>query len=138
MTEAKTKKLTPAQAMLEVCRLFVRGMNRDYILEYAKAQKWGLKESAMIAVIEKATEQLIEIAAALNLDTELGHALTNLEDLYKEARAAKDTKTALAVQRERNALLKLSERARHNARGAAPAASAKPAMTGPRRIEIRK
>jgi hypothetical protein len=134
MTEenkTKSKKLTPEEATREVYRLFCRGLNRDDIFARAKAQKWGLAHHAIAALLERATERLIETAADLNLDTEVGKALERLESLYQEAAAAKDTKTALAVQKEINALLRLGDRARHK-QAAVPARAA----TGPRRLKI--
>lgn len=141
MTKAKTskaKKLTPEQATLEVYRLFCRGMNRDYILEYAKAQKWGLSPHVMTTVIDNATTRLIETAGVLNLDTEVGKALERLESLFQSAVAGvincptcsapieqpKDPKTALAVQKEINSLLRLGDRARR-----VPALTTQPATS---------
>lgn len=128
----KSKKLTPEEATREVYRLFCRGLNRDDIFEHIpKAQKWGLSRHAIAAVIEQATERLIETAAELNLDTEVGKALERLETLYQDATTAKELKTALAVQKEINALLRLGDHARHS-KSAAPSKSA----TGPRRLKI--
>jgi hypothetical protein len=137
--KTKPKKLTPDEATREVYRLFCRGLTRDHIVEHAKANRWGLTARLLADVIDKATERLIETAAMLNLDTELGKALGRLEILYQDAIDAKETKTALAVQKEINSLLRLSERARHNG-GAVPLTGAgSPATetaTGPRRIKF--
>jgi len=133
MSEAKkNKKLSVEEATVEVFRLFARGLTRDYILEHAKANKWELKGSELNDVIEKATERLIEIAGALNLDTEVGKALTRLETLYKDATDAtpKDIKTALAVQKEINQLLRLREHARHSGHSVLAREPAKRAAAG--------
>jgi hypothetical protein len=132
MTEEKPKKLTLDEATREVYRLFCRGLTRDHIIEHAKATKWGLNDSALTDVIKRAVTRLIETAEVLNLDTEVGKALTRLETLYNDAVEAKDTKTALAVQKEINSLLRLGERARHgDKRGAVPTET-----PGPRRINF--
>lgn len=127
--EKKSQKLTAEEATREVFRLFCRGLTRDRILEHAKAQKWGLSSSALADVIERATESITEVAGVLNLDTEVGKARTRLENLYNDALEKKDTKMALAVQKEINSLLRLSDRVRHSERNrnAAPGKSASPA-----------
>jgi hypothetical protein len=117
MTEenkTKPKELTPDAATLEVCRLFCRGLTREHIVEQAKAEKWGLSAKLLDEAIDRAADRLTEIAGALNLDTEVGKALTRLESLYQTAVEAKETKTALAVQKEINQLLRLREHARHS------------------------
>jgi hypothetical protein len=125
--KSKPKKLTQDEATREVYQLFCRGLTHDQIAEHAKLQKWGLRESALDDVIERATDRLVKTAEALNLDTQLGKALERLENLYQDAAAgemncpkcsapidrAKDPKTALAVQKEINSLLRLADRARH-------------------------
>jgi hypothetical protein len=128
VTTKKTRsKLTPDEATREVYQLFCRGLTHDQIVEHAKLHKWGLRESVLDDVIERATERLVKTAEALNLDTQLGKALERLENLYQEAATgeiscpkcsapiekAKDPKTALAVQKEINSLLRLADRARH-------------------------
>ena len=129
MTERKRQKLTTEEATREVYRLFCRGLTRDLIVEHAKTNKWRLTPGALAGVIDSAIERLIETAAALNLDTEVGKALGRLESLYQEAFDAKETKTALVVQKEINSLLRLSDRVRHSdkIRGAIA-----PGRTGPR------
>lgn len=126
MTKPKTKKLTQDEATREVYRLFCRGLTHDQISEHAKANAWGLTAGVLTDVIERATDRLIETAKVLNLDTSLGKALERLEFLYQDAAAGemkcpkcsamierpKDSKTALAVQKEINSLLKLGELAR--------------------------
>jgi hypothetical protein len=132
----RSKKLTTEEATREVYRLFCRGMTRGLIFEYAKEQKWGLSERIITDVIERATERLIETAAVLNLDTEVGKALERLEALYQEAVTAKDTKTALAVQKEINSLLRLGERAARS--GGAARNSTTPKTTARPRFTIAK
>ena len=119
-TNTKPKKLTEEETTREVYRFLCRGLNRDAILQHAQGQDWGLTPHALTAIIEKATTRLIETAADLNLDTEVGKALERLESLYQQAADAKETKTALAVQKEINSLLRLGERARR-AKGSQPA-----------------
>ncbi len=110
--ETRPKKLTTEEATRKVIECFVRGLTRDHIVEHAKASKWGIKGKALDDVIERATQRLIDTGAALSLDTEVGKALSRLESLYKAAVDAKETKTALAVQKEINSLLRLGEHAR--------------------------
>jgi hypothetical protein len=132
--KTKTKKLTPELATREVYQLFCRGLTRDQIGEHAKFHKWGVTERVLSDVIDRATDRLIKTAEALNLDTEVGKALGRLESLYQDAKDAKDPKTALAVQKEINSLLRLRDRVRHHDKsGAVP--EAKPSA-GPRRIEF--
>jgi tagatose-1,6-bisphosphate aldolase len=132
MTEQKkseSKKLTPDAATLEVCRLRCRGMTREQIVDQAKAEKWGLTAKVLDEVIERATDRLTQIASVLNLDTEVGTAVTRLESLYNAAIEAKDIKTALAVEKERIAMLRLREHARHSGKSA-PAVPANRAAAG--------
>jgi hypothetical protein len=136
MTEAKkskAKKLTSEQATREVYQLFCRGLTPDQISEHARVNKWGLTERVLADVIERATERLVKTAEVLNLDSEVGKALGRLESLYQAAVTAKETKTALAVQKEINALLRLRDRVRHNERSV-PATDK--TATGPRRIKF--
>lgn len=117
------------------------------MIEHAKLHKWGLTERVVTNVIDRATERLIKTAEVLNLDTEVGKALGRLESLYQDATAgemncpkcsepiklSKDPKTALAVQKEINSLLRLRDRVRHHDKSAVSEPEKKP---GPRRIEI--
>ncbi len=132
--KAKPKKLTREDATREVYQLFCRGLTRDQIFEHAKSNKWGLTERVLADVIERATERLIKTAEVLNLDTEVGKALGRLESLYQAAIAAKEPKTALAVQKEINSLLRLRDRVQHHAAIPETASAGKPS-SGPRRIE---
>ncbi len=84
--------------------------------------------------MDRATERLIEIGSALNLDTEVGKALTRLENLYQTAIDAKETKTALAVEKEIISLLRLGDRVRSagiDRDRRAAAAMSRPAMDEP-------
>jgi hypothetical protein len=112
MTQEKIKKLTPDEATREAERLFCRGLTRNLIIAHAQENKWGLSASALNSAMDRATERLIEIGSALNLDTEVGKALTRLENLYQEATEAKEIKTALAVEKEIISLLRLGDRVR--------------------------
>lgn len=111
MTEKK-KKLTPKAVSREVERLFLRGLTPDDIMARAKAERWGASQSALSKAIDEATQRVIEIGTALNLDTELGKALSRLEALYQEATENKETKVALDVQKEINKLLRIGDHAR--------------------------
>jgi hypothetical protein len=112
MAEQKKKKLTPKEVSREVERLFLRGLTPDDIMARAKSEKWGVTPSALSKAIDAATQRVIDIGAALNLDTELGKALGRLEALYQEAAENKETKVALDVQKEINKLLRIGEYAR--------------------------
>lgn len=115
MSQEKSKKaqrLTPEEATREAERLFCRGLTRDLIVTRAKEEKWRLSESVLHRAMDRAQERLIEIGTALNLDTEAGKALTRLENLYEQAVNGKDTKTALAVEKEIIKLLRLDEQLR--------------------------
>jgi len=104
-------------------------MTREQIVDQAKAEKWGLTAKVLDEAIERAVERLTEIASVLNLDTEVGKALTRLETLYNDATVAKEIKTALAVQKEINQLLRLREHARHSGKQV-PSVPAKRAAGG--------
>ncbi len=112
MGEEKKKKRTPKEVSREVERLFLRGLKPDDIMARAKAEKWGAPQSALSKAIDDATQRVIEIGAALNLDTELGKALGRLEALYQEATENEETKVALDVVKEINKLLRLGDYAR--------------------------
>ena len=112
MAEEKKKKLTAKEVSREVERLFLRGLTPDDIMARAKSEKWGVPQSALSKAIDAATQRVIDIGAALNLDTELGKALGRLEALYQEATEKKETKVALDVQKEINKLLRIGEYAR--------------------------
>jgi hypothetical protein len=130
-----TKKLTPDEATREAERLFCRGLTRNLIIAHAQEKKWGLRASALNGAMDRAQERLIEIGSALNLDTEVGKALTRLENLYQDATEVKDIKTALAVEKEIISLLRLGDRVRSAGidrdRRAAAAAMSTPAMDEP-------
>jgi hypothetical protein len=123
---AKKKSPTREEVTREVERLFCRGLSRELILDYAKAHRWGISEAVLSALIDKTKSRLIEIGAALNLDTEVGKALDRLNTLYDDAVEAKDTKTALAVQKEIISMLHLGEHARQGV-ARVPAETSKPA-----------
>lgn len=126
MSKTNSTKLTAEQATRKVFELFCRGLTREHIIDLAHAEKWGLTEKVLSSVIDDATDRLIETGKALDLDTEVGKSLRRLETLYQEAATGEvacpkcatrieqpaDIKTALAVQKEINALLGLGERAR--------------------------
>jgi len=65
-----------------------------------------VNEAQADALIEQANEA-ISNAAAVDYDHELGLSLVRLDQLYQQACGAKDTRTSLAIQRERSKLLGL-------------------------------
>jgi hypothetical protein len=112
MGEEKKKGLTAKEVSREVERLFLRGLTPDDIMARAKADKWGVTQSALSKAIDDATQRMIDIGAALNLDTELGKALGRLEELYLDAKDKGETKVALDVLRERTRMLRIGDHAR--------------------------
>lgn len=112
MGEEKKKKLTAKEVSREVERLFLRGLTPDDIMARAKSEKWGVTQSALSKAIDAATQRVIDIGAALNLDTELGKALGRLEELYLDAKEKGETKVALDVLKERSKMLRIGDHAR--------------------------
>lgn len=112
MARQQTKKFTAKEVSREVERLFLRGLTPDDIMARAKAEKWGVTQSALSKAIDDATQRVIDIGAALNLDTELGKALGRLEELYLDAKDKGETKVALDVLKERSKMLRIGDHAR--------------------------
>ena len=67
-------------------------------------EKLGVKVADVDGVMKAARERIVR-AAEFRPEDELGLAVTRLDDLYKRAVRVEDTKTALAVVRERSKLL---------------------------------
>ena len=86
--------------------LLVSGQSRQQVEEAAVA-KLGMTADAARASVTEAVRR-IKLAAEFNPDEELGQSLTRLRQLYKQAVAIQDTKTALAVNREMNRLMMLT------------------------------
>lgn len=110
------KKATNAeveQRVTAVTNLLIAGVSRAGILEYAGKQKWGIERSMIDEYISRATD-IIKQSSIIDRDEQVGLAVRRLTDLYKTALAAKDTRTALAVQKEINQLLGLPEAAQIN------------------------
>jgi len=86
--------------------LLAAGQSRQQVEEAAVA-KLGMTADAARASVAEAVRR-IKLAAEFNPDEELGQSLTRLRQLYKQAVAIQDTKTALAVNREMNRLMMLT------------------------------
>ncbi len=74
-------------------------------------EKLGLTAKQAAETIETACGKIAE-AAVWSRDIEAGKALLRLDDLYERSLRVQDTKTALAVERERVKLLGLYEKKR--------------------------
>jgi len=86
--------------------LLAAGQSRQQV-EEAAVSKLGMTADAARASVAEAVRR-IKLAAEFNPDEELGQSLTRLRQLYKQAVATQDTKTALAVNREMNRLMMLT------------------------------
>ena len=97
-----------AQARVEVIfPLVVGGARRIEILQYVTNQtEWGLSVRQIDNYIAKCND-LMETESQTVRQREIGRSLRRLHGLYRKALVVRDMKTALAVQREINALLGL-------------------------------
>jgi len=97
------------EPVLNVDTLIVRlaaGQSRQQVEEAAVAKLGMTADAARVSVAEAVRR--IKLAAEFNPDEELGQSLTRLRQLYRQAVAIQDTKTALAVNREMNRLMMLT------------------------------
>ena len=107
---AKQTKATNAQIIErveKVYELLVAGARRAKILQYvAEKTDWDVNERMVDDYISRATE-LIEQDSAKDRPKVLSHALARLDHMYFKSMNVMDFKTALAVQKEINALFGL-------------------------------
>lgn len=111
-----------AETMDRLVLLAVSGLTPDALRRHA-AEGLEIPADQLDEAIAAARRQ-ITLAADYHRDTELGAAITRLDDCYKTARADRDIKTALACQREKMKLLRLHtrpERPAHDEPADAPA-----------------
>jgi hypothetical protein len=101
---------TKAEKRARIERLFplvVAGARRSEIMQFcATKTDWGCAERTIDYYIAAANE-LLEAESRTHRELEVGRALRRLHILYARSVAVEDLPTALAVQREINALLGL-------------------------------
>jgi len=94
-----------------VLNLIVMGLTRREILRYVTKDAdppWDVCNRSVDRYIA-AAKKIIEKAAEVNIQRELGLSSKRLEDLYKRNISIQDYKGALAVQKERNELFGLKK-----------------------------
>ncbi len=94
----------PQEAIDKIILLLVSGLARSAVEE--AVEKLELEGAAVPLAIAEA-KMRIAIASRCDRDDQLGTALVRLNDIYRRSLAVQDVKTALAVQKELNRLLKL-------------------------------
>lgn len=122
MTKRKTKNIPPAPRTeaIEMIRrinavydLILMGFNRVQIIEYGQKvdlkhgkTDWNVQDSTIDTYIAKAKERF-EDESAIHRAEQLGLAISRLIYLWQKNVSIQDYKTALAVQKELNALVGL-------------------------------
>ena len=98
-----------AEFMDRVSAVFLmlsNGQSSEKIVQYAAGSPWNVGKSTAYKYI-RAANKLFAENAAHDRETMVGMAKVPLNDLFERAMQAGDLKTALAVQKELNALLDL-------------------------------
>lgn len=91
--------------------LLVIGLSRKEIIQYCAEKTdppWKLATRQIDAYIQKANKKLGE-ASNINIEKEIGLAVSRMEDLFKRNIGIQDYKTALATQKEKSELLGLKK-----------------------------
>lgn len=99
---AKSTDAEMERRVTEVHRLLLTGSTRAEIVRYA-ANAW-LVESRIVDTYIARARRLIRAQANIDRASELGQARSRLNLLFSEAYFVGDLRTALAVQKELNAL----------------------------------
>lgn len=86
-----------------VYELLISGAKRADILQYATKKAWGVEDRQVDNYIARAKEEITRLAR-IDRDYALGAARARLNLLFYRALNIQDFKTALAVQKEINAL----------------------------------
>jgi hypothetical protein len=96
----------------QVLDLVVAGLTRAQIIKWAREKTdWNISDRQIDRLIARAHE-LLELDAKPHRERELAKAVRRLDMLFARSLQINDFKTCLAVERERIALLKLSDRPR--------------------------
>jgi len=89
----------------QVVLLLINGVSADGAVAWA-VNSGGLAPDKAHELVAKA-RQRITVAADYTRGEQIGLAVMRLDNLYQKAASAKDTRTALQIQRELNRLLSL-------------------------------
>lgn len=103
---ANPTKATMNLRINAVASMILQGVSRDKIIKHAKDEQWGVSARTIDRYIAVARDEFQKVAE-VNLKFELGRALLRLDDLYARSIATQDYKNALAIIKERAALVGL-------------------------------
>lgn len=101
----KVQPTTNAQAEATIEKMIISTRNPELVVDMF-SKKTGIDEKTAETAVKKVRKRILK-RASVDFKAEIGLHLTALDVLFQNATQAKDTKTALAVEKERGKTLSL-------------------------------
>lgn len=102
----KGKQSTNAQADATIEKMLIGTRNPELVVELF-TKKTGIDERSAESAVKKVRKRILKRAQTVDLKAEIGLHLATLDVLFQTATQAMDTKTALAIEKERGKTLSL-------------------------------